>query len=222
MYLAKTPSLVKYFYKSLVWNIPTDEKVLYLTFDDGPIPEVTELVLEQLKKHNAKATFFCIGNNIEKHPEIFSKIIAGEHVVGNHTYNHLNGNFTGNESYFQNIDKCNQSIKNHLPENKTHLYNKLFRPPYGRMKKSQITYLKNNYSIIMLDVLSADFDQKITPEKCLKNVIKNARNGSVIIFHDSIKASKNMLYTLPTTLEYFSEKGYSFKPIDRLAIPDKD
>nr|BFF39532.1 polysaccharide deacetylase family protein [Tenacibaculum mesophilum] len=182
------------------------QKEIFLTFDDGPIPKVTEFVLDQLHLFNAKATFFCIGDNIRKYPAVFSRIINEGHSVGNHTFNHLNGWKNSNTTYINNINKC----ENLLSHQKT----KLFRPPYGKIKRKQAKQLlANGYKIIMWDVLSADFDPTITKEKCLQNVLRNVENGSIIVFHDSIKASDKLYYVLPKVLEEFSLQGYKFKAI---------
>ena len=217
MYLVKTPFLLKKLYpSSLVWNKSRGHKVIFLTFDDGPIPIVTPWVLKTLKNFNAKATFFCIGENIANHPEIFEQIKADGHAVGNHTYNHLKGWITDDETYLENFKKC-QSLTQ----------TKLFRPPYGRIKFSQIKLLKNQLasskyqedlqrdqiSIIMWDVLSGDFDVSLSREKCLKNVIKHTQNGSIIVFHDSLKAWDRLEYALPKALEYWTENGFEFKSL---------
>lgn len=213
-YFTKTPRILKLLFSRYTWCFASNKKEIYLTFDDGPIPEVTEFVLSQLKKHNAKATFFCIGDNIKKHPTIFHQIINDGHSVGNHTFNHLNGWKTNNASYIENTELCENIILNQFKKPEKLKVVKLFRPPYGKLKKSQsIQLIKKRYKIIMWDVLSADFDTSITKEKCLKNVLKNTKNGSIIVFHDSIKASEKLYYTLPKVLEEFTKKGYRFKAI---------
>ncbi|MBC7655074.1 MAG: polysaccharide deacetylase family protein [Oligoflexus sp.] len=221
MYLIKTPFFLKKIYpKSLIWNKSRDKKTIFLTFDDGPIPIVTPWVLKTLKIFNAKATFFCIGDNIVKHPEIFSQLKADGHAIGNHTYNHLKGWNTNDEDYISNFLKCQLLIQT-----------KLFRPPYGRIKFSQINLLENQdirirmqderaedlkstiyqqCQIIMWDVLSGDFDNKLSPEKCLKNVIKHTKSGSIVVFHDSLKAWERIEYVLPKALDYWSNEGYQF------------
>lgn len=205
MYLVKTPWLLKKFYpQNLIWNKSRDKKIIYLTFDDGPIPIVTPFVLEILKKFNAKATFFCIGDNINKHQDIFFKLKADGHAIGNHTFNHLNGWKSNNKTYIDNILKCQELTQTDL-----------FRPPYGRIKKSQIKYINQievnqTLKIIMWDVLSGDFDTQLSPEKCLKNVLKHTKNGSIVVFHDSLKAFDRLKYTLPKALEFWESKGYEF------------
>lgn len=208
-YWIKTNSLIKRIFSNYIWDVPNMENKIYLTFDDGPIPEVTEWVLEVLKEHQIKATFFCIGKNIQKHPAIFNKIINNGHAVGNHTFNHLNGWSTSTEDYLDNINLYKSETSKH--ESKILNPSTLFRPPYGKIKTTQSKKLRRlGYKIIMWDVLSADFDQSITPEKCLENVIQNTRSGSVIVFHDSIKAFKNLEYTLPKSIAILKQKGFEF------------
>lgn len=203
MYLVKSPFFLKKYYSNFVWKIPTTEKIIYLTFDDGPTPEITEWTLATLKTFNAKATFFCVGSNVAKHPEIFQKIICDGHAIGNHTHHHLNGWHTDKEAYFRNIKKCEEVVKSNL-----------FRPPYGRIKKSQYELIKDDYKVIMWDVLSGDFDPKTSPEKCLNNVINNITEGAIIVFHDSLKAADNLKYTLPKVLAHFTEQGYRFEKLE--------
>lgn len=202
MYSVRPNWLMRKTYSSAIWRIPTREKKIFLTFDDGPIPEVTPWVLSELKKYKAKATFFCIGANVEKHPDIFRQLVTEGHSTGNHTFNHLNGWKTKTKEYLKNVERCSSVI-----QPPTHL----FRPPYGKMQFSQFSQLRTQHSIIMWDVLSGDFDQTISEEKCLKNVISKTREGSIVVFHDSIKAKKNLYYTLPKFLEHFSKAGFSFE-----------
>ena len=215
----KTNYFVKKIFPNYVWDIPNKENKVFLTFDDGPIPEITEWTLEQLKKYDAKATFFCIGNNIEKHPEIFNNIITQGHALGNHTFNHLNGWKNSTEDYIENVKLCQSQItnpKSHPSDSELaqQILN-LFRPPYGRIKPSQSRILRKlGYKIIMWDILSYDFDQTITPEKCLDNVLKNLVNGSIIVFHDNVKAEQNLKYALPKTLAFLKEKGFVCAKID--------
>jgi len=205
----KTPSLLTSVYPDCLWKIKTQEKKLYLTFDDGPIPEITPFVLDELKKWNAKASFFCIGKNIEANPGIFQRIIDEGHSIGNHTYDHLNGWNTSDEVYFQNIEK-GAAVLNPKSEIRNP---KLFRPPYGKLKPSQYSHLKSQYSIVMWDVLSFDFDLKIPAEKVLENVLKNAEQGSIIVMHDSLKAKPKVEFALPKILQHFSEKGFKFEKL---------
>ncbi|MGD1845108.1 MAG: polysaccharide deacetylase family protein [Salibacteraceae bacterium] len=211
MYLAKTPPLIKPLYRDLDWDGKAGATpVVYLTFDDGPIPEITPWVLEQLEQYNAKATFFCIGDNVRKHPEVYQQVIASGHTVGNHTFNHLNGWDTPKEEYLKNIAQCAELVES-----------KLLRPPYGKITRAQIAALKTDYRMIMWGVLSADFDQKITPKRCLNNVIQNVRNGSIVVFHDSLRAEKNLRYALPHTLEHFHQLGYTFAALTSAALSKK-
>jgi len=208
----KTPKLVKHVLPSLVWNIETTEKVIYLTFDDGPTPEITDWVLKTLDVFNAKATFFCIGNNIKENPEIFKNIINKGHAIGNHTYNHLKGWKTKTKDYMTNINKTQKEIDLNYKSKPL-----LFRPPYGRIRLKQVRALsKLNYQIIMWNILSKDWDNNIKKEVCLKNVILNTKEGDIVVLHDSIKASRNMQYTLPRMLEHFTKEGYVFRRIPEL------
>lgn len=192
-----------------IWRIKTAERKIYLTFDDGPIPEVTEWVLEQLQLFNAKATFFCVGENILKHPEIFKKVVAGGHAVGNHTQNHLKGWKTKNDAYLKNFTECQNSIETIAKDQSS-----LFRPPYGQLKSTQAKEILKTHKILMWSVLTRDYDNDFKAEKCLENAIKKTKQGSIILFHDSLKAQKNLYYMLPKYLEYFSEKGFEFCAID--------
>ncbi|WP_276089846.1 polysaccharide deacetylase family protein [Pedobacter sp. JY14-1] len=205
MYLVKSPILLKWYYPSLTWHKNRDEQVIYLTFDDGPIPDVTEFVLKTLKTYSAKATFFCIGDNIRKHPGIFSKIKNDGHSIGNHTYNHLRGWATPDDTYLDNFSQCQQLTQT-----------RLFRPPYGRIRKTQASGIRKlvpGMEIIMWDVLSGDFDQSLTPEKCLQNVLRHTTNGSIVVFHDSIKAFDRLKHALPGLLHHFSARGYQFRAL---------
>jgi peptidoglycan/xylan/chitin deacetylase (PgdA/CDA1 family) len=219
LYWIKTNAFIKKIFSNYIWSIPNRDNKIYLTFDDGPTPEITEWVLEELQKHQARATFFCIGKNINNHPDIFNKIINEGHSIGNHTHNHLNGWRTPTGDYLKNIELCNselrlrtvpKNIKSKILDQKSHL----FRPPYGKIKKSQSKKLRQlGYKIIMWDILSADFDQTITPEKCLENVMQHVKSGSIIVFHDSVKAYKNLKYTLPKALQILKERGFEFSTI---------
>ncbi len=209
LYVVKTPNFVKKIFSSLTWHITTEEKNIYLTFDDGPTPEITNWVLNELEKYNAKATFFCIGKNITNHTNIFKTILEKGHRIGNHTNNHLNCWEKNTNTYIKNLEQAQKVINLN-----TDVQEKIFRPPYGKLtNKIRKKILKKGYKIIMWDVLSGDFDSKISNEKCLKNVLKNTENGSIIVFHDSIKASEKLKYVLPKTLKHFSEKGFTFKSI---------
>jgi peptidoglycan/xylan/chitin deacetylase (PgdA/CDA1 family) len=207
-YLVKTPFWIKKIYSGYVWHIDTREKVLYLTFDDGPHPDITPFILRELKVFSAGATFFCVGKNVVKHPDIYKRILDEGHSVGNHTYNHLNGWNTDNETYLKDVLEASKVIDS-----------KLFRPCYGRITGFQAKNLKpvmkgKAPKIVMWDVLSGDFDTRCSPQQCLSNVIFSSVPGSIIVFHDSEKAFQRLEYALPRMLRYFTEKGYSFRSIE--------
>ncbi|MBD3723654.1 MAG: polysaccharide deacetylase family protein [Flavobacteriaceae bacterium] len=207
----KTNRITKILFSNYIWEIPNKSKKVYLTFDDGPIPVVTEWVLDTLKnkKENIKATFFCIGDNIKKHPEIFKRIINEGHSIGNHTFNHLKGWETNTNVYLENFNLCEDEIQKNSGKNTN-----LFRPPYGKIKLSQSRLLrKKGYKIIMWDIITFDFDTKTTPEKCFSNVNDNVASGSIIVFHDSIKAEQNLRYALPKAIKQLKEKGFEFDVI---------
>ncbi len=204
-YFVTTNWWLKNFYPQCIWDIKTDEKKIYLTFDDGPHPVATNFVLDELKKYNALATFFCIGKNAEEHFDLYKRIIEDGHAVGNHTYNHLNGWKTKDKIYLENIFKAKNII-----------HSNLFRPPYGRITKFQLNQLqgeKYDLKTIMWSVLSGDFDEKLSLESCYLNVVRNAKQGSIIVFHDSAKAFEKLQFTLPKVLEYFTGKGFKFNKI---------
>ena len=202
MRLITTPKILRLFYPSLLWEMPKSEKKIYLTFDDGPHPTITPQVLDILKKFNAKATFFCIGKNIEAHKDVFEMILKDGHSVGNHTFNHNKGWKTKTKDYVDSVNKTNEFTKS-----------KLLRPPYGKIKSSQIRKLKNHYKLIAWTVISYDWDKSLSPEECYDNVIKNAGDGSIIVFHDSEKAVNNMIPALTKVLEYYSERGFTFEKL---------
>ncbi len=208
-YLVKTPSLVKRFFPNRTWAFPKKEKTIFLTFDDGPIPNLTPWVLQELKKVNAKATFFCIGDNVTKHTEIFSQIINEGHAIGNHTFHHINGWKTSAKDYLIEVNKCEEAMHLHIPKKNSNKHSLLFRPPYGRLSvKQEKQLIKQGYAVVMWDVLSADFDSSITPEKCLSNVTQNIQEGSIVVFHDSVKAEENLRYALPKILQFIAKKGW--------------
>lgn len=205
LYFAKTPWWLKKLYRQCIWGFPAGSKTIYLTFDDGPHPKATPFVLHELNRYNAKATFFCIGKNVVKEDDIYQQVISEGHGIGNHTYDHLNGWRSENDIYLNNIVEANEYINSNL-----------FRPPYGRIKRTQAKQLSVLYpgiKVIMWSVLSGDFDTNISPEKCLNNVLHNAKDGAVIVFHDSEKAFDKLVFALPKVLEYFAKKGYRFEKI---------
>ena len=207
-YFIKTPWIIKKIFPSYIWSMPTDKKNIYLSFDDGPHSEITLFVLEELKKYNAKATFFCLGNNVALYPGVYRQILDEGHAVGNHTYDHPNGWETPLEEYLRDITKASNYI-----------HSNLFRPPYGRIKTSQAKKVKEAMNdetakIIMWDVLSLDFDTTFTPQQCLSNVIKNATNGSIVVFHDSEKAFANLKYSFPEAIKILTGEGFQFEKIE--------
>jgi peptidoglycan/xylan/chitin deacetylase (PgdA/CDA1 family) len=203
----RTPFFLPLLYPGLHWRIPTNKNEIFLTFDDGPIEGPTEFVLQELARASVKATFFCIGDNIRKHPHLTVKIIEQGHVVGNHTFNHLSGWKTQTTQYIDNILLFEKQL-----EKKNIANAKLFRPPYGRITREQIRQLPD-FKIIMWDVLTQDYNKDLRSEKCLKNSVEVTRPGSIIVFHDSFKAEKNLKYVLPRFLDHFLEKGFVFKTL---------
>jgi len=200
--LVKTPWLVKKLKPRLTWDVKAADRCIYLTFDDGPIPIVTPFVLNILQRYSAKATFFCIGDNIIKHPEIFEQVKNAGHTIGNHTFNHLRGRITDDQTYLENFLETDKLVGS-----------KLFRPPYASIKQSQVKLLKvakPGLKIIMWNILSADYDINLKPEKCLNNVLKHTRSGDIVLFHDSLKAFPRLEYVLPGVMEVWSKQGYSF------------
>jgi peptidoglycan/xylan/chitin deacetylase (PgdA/CDA1 family) len=209
----KIPILFKRLFPNYVWGFSSKDKTIYLTFDDGPTAEITLWILNLLKQYNAKATFFCIGENIEKHPKVFNTILNEGHTIGNHTQNHINGWRTGTKTYLENTEKAQKTITSTIAKNNT-VTQKLFRPPYGKIRPSQAkSLILLDYKIIMWSVVTYDWEENLSKEKCFKNAINKTKPGEIIVFHDSLKASENMKYALPKTLEYFSKKGYEFKAI---------
>ncbi len=199
-----TPRWLQHWQAQYTWRMKDTPKCIFLTFDDGPIPEVTPFVLKTLAEYGAKATFFCVGDNIQKHPDIYKSLIDAGHQVGNHTHNHLNGWKTEDTRYLQNVEACATC----LPEG-----TKLFRPPYGKIKKTQLQSLLPAYHIIMWDVLTYDFDAKLRPETCLQKTQKHTREGSIVVFHDSLKAEKNLRYVLPRYMAWAVGKGFTFSAL---------
>lgn len=221
------PRFIQRLYPERIWAFLHSKDSIYLTFDDGPIPEVTPWVLDELKKHGAKATFFCIGDNIQKHPEIYRRILSEGHSVGNHTFNHLKGTKTETSKYIENVEKAERQMMEagrQVTDNSTignrqstiNNQQSLFRPPYGKITSKQAkTLQKKGYKIVMWDVISYDYDATVSEEKCLQNVLKNIKPGSVIVFHDSLKAEKNLRYVLPKVLKYIGENGLFCKLINQ-------
>ncbi|HEY9046558.1 MAG TPA: polysaccharide deacetylase family protein [Ohtaekwangia sp.] len=209
----RTPFFLPLLYPSLLWRVPTVANEIYLTFDDGPVNGATEFVLESLATFEAKATFFCIGDNVRKHPDIFKRIIRQGHSIGNHTFHHLNGWKHTTDQYIADIRQCEQTMAASLGNDKGVYISRFFRPPYGRISREQIRLLKQEYTIVMWDVLSVDYNRNLSPEACLRNTLRAARPGSIIVFHDSVKAEKNMMYALPRVLDHFTTEGYTFKPL---------
>ena len=199
MYFVTAPFFLRWYYPKITFNKSRKERKIFLTFDDGPIPEVTPRILDILAAYDIKATFFCVGDNIEKYRSIYERIRSEGHQVGNHTYNHLRGWDTEDNIYLNNIAKCQQLTGTSL-----------FRPPYARAKKTQLKALYERYEVIFWDVLSGDFDEQISPEKCYQNVIKHVRSGSIIVFHDNIKALPRVTYALPKVISYLKRAGYDF------------
>ena len=192
------------------FSIPNSENTIYLTFDDGPIPEVTEWVLDVLKEHQVWATFFCVGENIYKHPQVFERLVSENHLVGNHTYNHNNGWKTETDVYQESFFKTEKIILE-----KTGKVSKIFRPPYGKITPKQALMIKQQgYEIVMWDVLSADFDLNQTPEQCLDNLKKHTQKGSIVVFHDNVKSFQTLQKVLPEYLLFLKEKGFKTEVID--------
>lgn len=205
LFLHKMPAVIRWIYPRLTWKKKVDDKIIHLTFDDGPVPGLTEEILDILHNYNVKASFFCVGENLKKHPGIAQRALDEGHRLGNHTFNHLNGWSTNVIDYVSNVALCQKQLLD-LKEKRA----PLFRPPYGKIKRNQINQLTQRYKIIMWDVLSGDFLSSITPEKCLRNTIKATSPGSIVLFHDNPKASKNVTYALPRYIEHFKKEGYSF------------
>ena len=210
LYFVKTPRWLQMLYPKRIWEMDKNKKEIYLTFDDGPHASITNFVLDELKQYNAEATFFCIGNNVLKYPDVYRRIIDEGHSVGNHTQHHLNGFVTADKMYVDGILEASNYIDSNL-----------FRPPYGKLKSFQakiITTLKKPFKIIMWTILSGDFDSSLSPQRCLENVLFKMSNGAIVVFHDSEKAAERMMYALPKVLKTFTDKGYSFKKLNEFDI----
>lgn len=201
MLIEQPPRLYRSLYSKTLWRLPiTGEKVVYLTFDDGPIPEITPWVLDLLDKYNIKATFFCVGDNVRKYPKVYAEVLRRGHRVGNHTFNHLQGIKTWTKDFVKNADLAKEYIQSDL-----------FRPPHGHMRFPQYWALKKKYQIVMWDVVTRDYSKRMTPTDVFNNVKKYTRDGSIIVFHDSLKAERNMKEALPQSIEWLMAEGYSFK-----------
>ncbi|MFA6483329.1 MAG: polysaccharide deacetylase family protein [Bacteroidales bacterium] len=207
IFLVKPPGWFRWFSPGLTWRIPGNERVLYLTFDDGPVPGLTEWILQELERFGARATFFCVGDNVRQNPGLYGKILEAGHVTGNHTDSHLNGYRTGTVRYVNDVYSARGVIQS-----------KLFRPPYGRIRRSALRILRRDFRIILWDVLSMDYDRELESGMVLQNVTKHARPGSIIVFHDNLKAHKNLQYVLPRILDHFSSEGYRFLSLDENLI----
>ena len=201
----KTPIWIQKLYPDFEWKIETSKKEIFLTFDDGPIPEITEFVLDELKRVEARSTFFCVGENLDRHPELAKRIVAEGHVIGNHTYNHLKGWQTKNFTYWRNVLKCEASI------NKFQKSARIFRPPYGRIKRSQAKAL-NGFRILMWNRLSWDFERNLNTEKAF-SFLTDAPSGSIFVFHDNAKSFKNLKELLPSVIDHYHKKGFDFRTL---------
>lgn len=200
--IAQLPVFIRALFRGVTWRMDRHEKVIYLTFDDGPIPEVTPWVLDLLDQSGIKATFFCVGENVMRYPEIYDEIVRRGHRTGNHTYNHLRGFFTNTADYMENVEKAAQYISSNL-----------FRPPHGELKASQLRALRQKFQVVQWDVITHDYSRKISPETVLRITLKYVRRGSIVVFHDSLKAEPNLKYALPKTIDYLVEKGYQFRTL---------
>ncbi|MDY3266573.1 MAG: polysaccharide deacetylase family protein [Phocaeicola sp.] len=203
MFIEQPPQFLRILYPKAIWRMNKNEKAVYLTFDDGPIPVVTPWVLDLLDKYKIKATFFMVGDNVRKHPEEFQMVVNRGHRIGNHTFNHIRGLDYKGDSYLENTDKANAYLKTNL-----------FRPPHGYMSPKQYRTLKDKYKIIMWDLVTRDYNRKLNGKQVLGKVKKYVRNGSIITFHDSIKSEENLKYALPRAIEWLQEQGYEFKVFD--------
>ena len=204
MFIEQPPQLIRYLYPSAIWRMDKDERAVYLTLDDGPIPRVTPWVLDVLDRYGIKATFFMVGDNIRKHPDEFRMVVERGHRIGNHTFNHIRGLSYDINSYLENTDKACRMMMN----------TNLFRPPHGYMSPKQYVELKKRYKIIMWDLVTRDYNRKFNGEQILQKVKKYVRNGSIITFHDSLKSEENIRYALPKAIEWLMEQGYEFKVFD--------
>lgn len=209
MFIEQLPIVYRKLFPGTIWRIPRKEKTVYLTFDDGPIPEVTPFVLELLRKEGIKATFFCVGDNVRKHPDVFQQVLDEGHLVGNHTFNHLQGLYTWSRNYIKNVGKADELI-----------HSQLFRPPHGILRYLQFVTLRRKFKIVFWDVVTRDYNQKLSGEEVMDIVKKYTRNGSIIVFHDSLKAEKNIRYALPRAIAYLRAEGYKFEVLTEENIKD--
>ena len=200
MFIEQVPGFVRNLFPKALWRMNPDEKAVYLTFDDGPIPVVTPWVVELLGRYDIKATFFMVGDNVRKHPQEFRQVIEAGHKVGNHTFNHLKGVFTETNEYLDNVEKADALI-----------HSKLFRPPHGMLRRSQYNELSKHYHFVMWDLVTRDYSNRLCGEDVLTKVKKYVRNGSIITFHDSLRSEDNLRYALPRAIEWLLEQGYEFK-----------
>lgn len=206
MYLHKTPAMLKWLYPGLEWHGSREERTIYLTFDDGPVPEYTEFILGVLEKYQVRSTFFCVGDNVRKHPDIFQKVVSAGHSIGNHTMHHVKGWGMEPEDYMEDVAMCQaEMLSQGIDTN-------LFRPPYGRATRKQLSAL-GDYRVIMWDVLSGDFDQSLSPARCYQKTIKAVRNGSYIVFHDNDKARERLFFVLPKLIDELLEQQFLFKAL---------
>lgn len=206
----QVPSFLTGLLPGALWRGPSAERQVFLTFDDGPVPEVTPWVLDLLKRENIPACFFCVGENVQRHPDLYQQILDDGHLTGNHSFNHIQGMKTTDADYFANIDKAARYIDSPF-----------FRPPHGFLRRSQFRQLRQKYQVVMWDVVSRDYLPSLSPEQVVRNVLNFVRPGSVIIFHDSLKARKNLYAALPVVIQALKEKGYSFRSLaDALKAKD--
>ncbi len=210
IYPPKMPWLIQQFFPKFLWRMPaTIPPTLYLTFDDGPIPDITPWILEQLEQYQAKATFFCVGDNIRKYPAIFEQVKAAGHTIGNHTYHHLDGWKTSTADYLQNVADCQQLTQSNL-----------FRPPYGKITPRQAAALFEQYKIVLWEITTWDFEASLSANDCTQKIIKNATNGSIILLHDNVKSWNRLKETLPAILEHYTKAGFSFGALDAAIVVD--
>lgn len=200
MFIEQPPRFIRALYPSALWRMNPDERAVYLTFDDGPIPDITPWVLDLLDEHDVKATFFMVGDNVRKYPDEYQQVVDRGHRIGNHTFNHIRGFEFLSNNYLQNTDKANEVLQTDL-----------FRPPHGHMRWAQYFTLKRYYKIVMWDVVTRDYSKRLNGKQVFRIVRKYVRNGSIITFHDSLKSEKNMKYALPLSIEWLKQEGYEFK-----------